>query len=264
MANCKTEDERRKTEELIRPILRGRDIKRYGYEWANLYLIATFPARHYNINDYPAIKDYLLSFAEDNLRDAGYDWVADHYLADFCKQKLSQTGKFVEIKGERIILGNTPEKARKKTSNKWFETQDSISYWEDFFQPKIVYGQFQDGAEYSFAESGVFLSSNEYMLITHHYSSKCLLAFLNSKASEWLLGQLTGNLGCNAKIGQKSNFLKLSIAQLNVERQKLFEGYVDSILGNIEDAKNYEALIDREIYKVYGLTVDEIKVIESQ
>ena len=135
---------------------------------------------------------------------------------------------------------------------------------EDFFQPKIVYGQFQDGAEYSFAESGVFLSSNEYMLITHHYSSKCLLAFLNSKVSEWLLGQITGNLGCNAKIGQKSNFLKLSIAQLNVERQKVFEGYVDSILGNREDAMNYENLIDRDIYKVYGLTEDEIKVIESQ
>ena len=144
------------------------------------------------------------------------------------------------------------------------ENSSDILLTEDFFQPKIVYGQFQDGAEYSFAESGIFLSSNEYMLITHNYSSKCLLAFLNSKVSEWLLGQLTGNLGCNAKIGQKSNFLKLSIAQLNVERQKLFEGYVDSILGNIEDAKNYEALIDREIYKVYGLTVDEIKVIESQ
>ena len=67
LANCKTEEERRKTEELIRPILRGRDIKRYGYEWAELYLIATFPARHYNINDYPAVKDYLLSFAKDNL-----------------------------------------------------------------------------------------------------------------------------------------------------------------------------------------------------
>lgn len=55
---------------------------------------------------------------------------------------------------------------------------------------------------------------------------------MNSKASEWLLGQITGNLGCNAKIGQKSNFLKLSIAQLNVEGQKVFEYYVDSILGN--------------------------------
>ena len=225
LANCKTEEERRKTEELIRPILRGRDIKRYGYEWADLWLINTHNGvkgriPRIRVEDYPAIKAHLDQF---------WDKIKD-----------------------RADQGDTPYNLR------------NCAYLEDFFQPKIVYGQFQDGAEYSFAESGVFLSSNEYMLITQHYSSKCLLAFLNSKVSEWLLGQITGNLGCNAKIGQKSNFLKLSIAQLNVERQKLFEGYVDSILGNIEDAKNYEALIDREIYKVYGLTVDEIKVIESQ
>ena len=225
LANCKTEDERKRTEELIRPILRGRDIKRYGYEWADLWLINTHNGvkgriPRIRVEDYPAIKAHLDQF---------WDKIKD-----------------------RADQGDTPYNLR------------NCAYLEDFFQPKIVYGQFQDGAEYSFAESGVFLSSNEYMLITQHYSSKCLLAFLNSKVSEWLLGQITGNLGCNAKIGQKSNFLKLSIAQLNAERQKLFEGYVDSLLVNIEDAKNYEALIDREIYKVYGLTVDEIKVIESQ
>ncbi len=131
LANCKDADERKRTEELIRPILRGRDIKRYGYEWANLYLIATFPARHYDIEDYPSVKDYLLSFAEENLRNAGYEWVADSHLADFCKQKLAQTGKFVEIAGEKITIGISPEKARKKTSNKWFETQDCISYWKE-------------------------------------------------------------------------------------------------------------------------------------
>ena len=135
---------------------------------------------------------------------------------------------------------------------------------EDFFQPKIVYGQFQDGAEYSFAESGIFLSSNEYMLITHHYSAKCLLAFLNSKVSEWLLGQITGNLGCNAKIGQKSNFLKLSIAVLSDEQQHCFEEYVDSILADKANSALYEALIDNDIYNVYGLTDEEIRLIESQ
>ena len=135
---------------------------------------------------------------------------------------------------------------------------------EDFFQPKIVYGQFQDGAEYSFAESGIFLSSNEYMLITHNYSAKCLLAFLNSKASEWLLGQITGNLGRNAKIGQKSNFLKLSIAVLSEEHQHRFEEYVDCILADRTESAPYEALIDNEIYKVYGLSDEEICLIESQ
>ena len=62
LRRCVSEDERARTAALIRPILRGRDIKRYGYEWAKLYLIATFPARHYDIEQYPAVKHYLLSF----------------------------------------------------------------------------------------------------------------------------------------------------------------------------------------------------------
>ena len=61
LANCQTEEERIRTAELIRPILRGRDIKRYEYEWADLWIIATFPSRHYDIESYPAVKNYLLS-----------------------------------------------------------------------------------------------------------------------------------------------------------------------------------------------------------
>ncbi|MEO5097851.1 Eco57I restriction-modification methylase domain-containing protein, partial [Bacteroides thetaiotaomicron] len=57
LANCQTEDERVRTAELIRPILRGRDIKRYEYEWADLWIIATFPSRHYDIESYPAVKN---------------------------------------------------------------------------------------------------------------------------------------------------------------------------------------------------------------
>ena len=50
-----------KSDEIIRPILRGRDIKRYGYEFADLWLIATFPSKHYNIDDYPAVKNWLIN-----------------------------------------------------------------------------------------------------------------------------------------------------------------------------------------------------------
>ena len=104
---------RAKTAELIRPILRGRDIKRYGYEWANLWLIATFPSRNYDIDEYPSVRDYLLTFGIE---------------------KLEQTGRTHIVNGETI-------KARKKTNNKWFETQDSISYWDDFNQPKVVWAR---------------------------------------------------------------------------------------------------------------------------
>lgn len=102
--NCITEEERQKTAEIIRPILRGRDIKKYGYEFADQYIIATFPSRKYNIDEYQSLKSYFLSFGIE---------------------KLEQTGKEYIINGEIV-------KARKKTNNKWFETQDSISYWDLF------------------------------------------------------------------------------------------------------------------------------------
>ena len=64
LANCQTEDERARTAELIRPILRGRDIKRYGYDWAGLYLINTHNGikgklERIHIEDYPAVKAHL-------------------------------------------------------------------------------------------------------------------------------------------------------------------------------------------------------------
>ena len=64
LANCKTDEERQRTADLIRPILRGRDIKRYGYDWAGLWLINThngvkgkYPP--IDIKDYPAVKQHL-------------------------------------------------------------------------------------------------------------------------------------------------------------------------------------------------------------
>ena len=111
LANCQTEEERTRTAELIRPILRGRDIKRYGYDWADKFLITTFPSQHYDIEQYPAVKQHLLSFGIE---------------------RLEQTGKTYTINGEKV-------KARKKTNNKWFEIQDCINYWEDFLKPKIIY-----------------------------------------------------------------------------------------------------------------------------
>ena len=105
--------------DIIRPILRGRDIKRYGYDFAELYLIATFPSKKYNIDNYSAIKDYLLNFGKtDN------EHLSKYGIDCWGKRRLGQSGN----KG-----------SRKKTHNKWFELQDSITYWDDFSKPKIIY-----------------------------------------------------------------------------------------------------------------------------
>ena len=60
-----------KSEEIIRPILRGPDIKRYSYDFADLYLIATFPSLKIDIEKYPAVKQHLFSFGYDRLKQSG-------------------------------------------------------------------------------------------------------------------------------------------------------------------------------------------------
>ena len=157
---CKTTAERERTDALIRPILRGRDIKRYKAEWANLYLIATFPSRNYNIDDYPAVKEYLLSFG---------------------KERLEQTGKEYIVNGERI-------KARKKTNNKWFETQDSISYWEDFLKQKIVWAEMTNAPKFVLDNDCMFIDNIEYFLTGDNL--EYIVCILNSKLYTWLFDKI--------------------------------------------------------------------------
>ena len=66
--------------DIIRPILRGRDIQKYKYKFAGLYLICTFPSKHYNINNFPAIKNYLLSFGKRKLEQSGEKKVQYKFL----------------------------------------------------------------------------------------------------------------------------------------------------------------------------------------
>ncbi len=60
-----------KSAELLKPILRGRDIARYRANWADYYLISTFPALGLDIDEYPAIKRHLLSFGKGRLAQEG-------------------------------------------------------------------------------------------------------------------------------------------------------------------------------------------------
>ena len=257
LENCRTENERKRTEELIRPILRGRDIKRYGYDWANLYLIATFPARNYDIDEYPAVKQYLLSFAEENLREAGYDWVADDYLADFCKQKLAQTGKFVEIDGKRITIGNTPEKARKKTNNKWFETQDSISYWEDFYKPKIMYPNMTKYIPFYYDEKGFYQNDKSFMITGDAVAY--LTAFLNSSIFKFCFLNNFPELQGGTKELRKIFFDKIPVLRITKEINDSFIPKINDIQKQYTNQKAMD--IDAMLFDLYRLTEEERKAI---
>ena len=213
LTNCQTEEERKRTAELIRPILRGRDIRRYGYEWAELWLIATFPSRHYNIEDYPAVKQYLLSFGIE---------------------RLEQTGKVHNVNGERI-------KSRKKTNNKWFETQDSISYWEDFNKQRIVYREIGKEMDACIVPPNIVINNKLYMISGEHIEH--LLCFFNSKI-----------------------FNKIVFIKANLTGGKGID-FMESIripLASECDLSISEENVDNILYSFYKLTNAEIAYIESK
>ena len=252
LSMCSTEDERKRTDALIRPILRGRDIKRYGYEWAGLYLIATFPARHYDIEKFPAVKQYLLSFAYDYLIENGNKWVAENHLAEYCKKKLAQTGQYVVINGKYITddKGNK-EKGRKKTSNKWFETQDSISYWEDFSKPKAMWKIIGCNINFSF-DYDKFLCNNAVNIITGDES--IILQFvgiMNSKLFDWYLKLTTEAEVQGGGIQLYVTTLEKTLVKLNFP-----QSLSDVVRKRVNsESKDYD--VDLAVFEAYKLTDEE-------
>ena len=231
LSNCKTSEEREKTADLIRPILRGRDIKRYGYTWADLWLIATFPACHYNIEDYPAVKEYLLSVG---------------------KERLEQTGTTHIIEGERV-------KSRKKTNNAWFETQDSISYWEDFSKPKIVWAETmrrhrtveERFPRFSYDEEGFFLDKTCFMAISN--DADFIVVFLNSYIGEYLCGKYVSILDNGGYLMQKIYLENIPVPHFD-----------DSIVEKIASLKNTdEDALETYLAQIIGFTDEEYAYIRE-
>ena len=229
LSNCKTEDERKRTAELIRPILRGRDIKRYGYDWANLYLIATFPSRHYDIDKYPAVKQYLLSFGIE---------------------RLEQTGKTHVVGGEKV-------KARKKTNNKWFETQDSISYWEVFSMPKIMYPNMTKYIPFYFDEKGFYQNDKSFMITGANVAY--LTAFLNSSLFKFCFLNNFPELQGGTRELRKIFFDKIPVLKVSDEINNSFIPLLNDIQN--EYTKQKAQRIDSMLFDLYNLTTDERKVI---
>ena len=214
LANCQSEDERTRTAELIRPILRGRDIKRYGYNWADLWIINTHNGikgklPRVDVNEYPAIKAHL-----------------DQYW-----DKIST----------RADKGDTPYNLR------------NCAYMEDFYKPKIVWGNLNLTASYAMIQDNSFINAPSPMIVP---ASKFLLAVLNSQLADYYIRHL-GVTRNGGYFEYKPMFVeKLPVPQ-SVDAKVVtdIESYVDS--------KN-ETEIDKAVYMFYGLTEEEILYINQK
>ena len=227
-----------KSAEIIRPILRGRDIKRYGYDFAHLYLIGTFPSKKYNIDDYPSIKNYLLNFGKTDISH-----LSKYGIDCWGKKRLEQSGN----KG-----------SRKKTHNKWFELQDSIAYWDDFSKPKILFQEIVQEGEFMIDSKGKFFCNDTGRIITGK-AIKFLLGVLNSKLFFFAIKYFYGGglLGENGVRMKHTFFENFPCIEENAHIKQL----VDTVTS--ENIKEVSREIDHKVYELYGLTDDEINFVET-
>ena len=158
---CQSNDERQRTAEIIRPILRGRDIKRYGYSWSGLWLINTHNGikdglERIHIEDYPSIKKHL-----DNY------WLSIEKRAD---------------------KGDTPYNLR------------NCAYLDEFSKPKIVWAELsRTGNSFAYSDDGAMVLNTCYILsfnddIRHEKELNNLLGFLNSKVALFYLDIISSKL----------------------------------------------------------------------
>lgn len=241
LANCRTEEERKRTEAIIKPILRGRDIKRYHYQWAGLWVIGTFPALRLNIDDYPALKKYFL----------------DH----FDIRQLEQSGKKYPELGFN---------ARKKTGNKWFETQDQIAYYPEFEKEKIVWQGMSEKPSFCFDKDKIYTNQTAYIATGNNL--KYILAVLNSNVSYFYLEKIAYSLSEGANMWIKQYVEQIPIPPITDENKSIVS-QIESLVDQIHTLKSQdcssntselETKIDKLIYKLYKLTPEEIEIIEQK
>ena len=151
--------------------------------------------------------------------------------------------------------------ARKKTNNQWFETQDSISYWDDFSKQKIVWGEISDKSKFALDNCGLYPEATTFFLIGEKLSY--LLAILNSKLGEWLFNQIgtTTGMGTNRwkKYKLETLLVKIPSEQEELEIAQLIEKITDNEAHTNEDVDKVNQLI----YRIYNLTPEEISFIDS-
>ncbi|WQW48069.1 class I SAM-dependent DNA methyltransferase [Helicobacter pylori] len=233
--------ERERTKELIKPILRGKDIKRYSYEWADLWVINTHNGYTsalkskippIDIEKYPATKAHL---------DSHYDTIATR-----CDQ------------------GDTPYHLR------------NCAYLEDFEKEKIVYGEivqeprfYLDNGEcelgYFYAEATSFILTGEHL--------RYLLGMLHSKLITFAFKTFYagGGLGESGYRYKKAFIERLPIPQITKSNKptadKITDGAKQILALKAKDPKantqKLEKEIDALVYQLYNLTDEEIKIIEN-
>lgn len=219
-----------KNAEIIKPILRGRDLKKYSYEFENVYLI----------NSHNGLK--ATGLEKIDVKNE-FPFIYEHFKTFLPKVK-----------------------SRYDQGDHWTNLRN-CAYLNDFEKPKIVWGEISDKPKFAYDEENYFAEATTFLMTGEKL--KFLLAILNSKVSEWyfnLIGTTTG-MGTNRWKKYKIEMLPIKVPTEKQESE--IEILVNSILQikkqNPEtDTTDLEKKIDQLVYELYDLTEEEIEIIENE
>jgi type II restriction/modification system DNA methylase subunit YeeA len=235
LSNCKDEKERERTEVIIKPILRGRDIKRYSYEWANLWVIV-IPA----------------------------GWTNEHRWAE--KAEIFIEKSFPALM-EHLKPYEVKAKKRDDQGDYWWELRH-CAYYPEFEKEKVVWTPVNSEYSFTILPQGFYFINSIFMITFTQCKYFC--AILNSKLIRHYLTFFFSSEN-EYTYASKENMEKVPIPAITPANEsivKQIENFVETILStkhqNLNaDISHLEREIDQLVYRLYDLTEEDIKVIEK-
>lgn len=227
LSRCQTEEERKRTAEIIKPLVKGEDLKRYKLHFADRWLIHTHNGiknqetkeviiPRIDINDYPALKEYL----------------------DAHSSKISH----------RSDKGDT------------FYNLRNCVYWPEFSKPKIIWGEISDKPKFCFDDGkGYYMEATTFFMTGDHLIY--LLVYLNSPLSAYLFSKLGTTTGAGTLRWKKYKVEQQLVPEISAEdEQRVIELY-----NNYQKTDDETQL--RKAYNIInhivGLNEEEIEYIEK-
>lgn len=237
-----------KNAEIIKPLLRGRDIKKYGYEFGGMYLINTHNNPPIDIENYPTIKEHLNQYFDvlEKRSDKGitpYNLRNCAFLDDFEKEKiiwleLSDKSKFT-IENQHYTLAGT-----------FIMTGEYLRYLLAFLNSKLIEWYF----DYICNSSGV--GTNQWKKV---FVEQIPIPKIDEESQKPFIKLVDEILEAKQKIKDYKPLLDEAIKNNNFDREIKLKKELET-LENICISNEKE--IDNMVYKLYDLTEEEIKIVE--
>lgn len=236
-----------KSSEYIKPLLRGREIKKYGYNFNEKYVI--FTRREFPIDEYKAIREHLTEY-KDKLEPKPYDW------------DEKKNGEW---------------QGRKPGSYLWYDFQDNIAYHPIFEKEKLIWLAISDKPAFALDRNKTYVTAPAYIMTSH--CNKFLMTVLNSKTMEWYLDKVSSSTGVGTNQWSKIFVEQLPIPELEEEARKPYETLAEyliylndpkqaSVLEKVSNeavSQVFEDLVNMMVYELYfeeEMKAKEIDVLQ--